>query len=298
MKILVTGGAGFIGSNIVEALIDEHDVSVLDNFFLGRKENLSQVLDSVELIEGNILDEGLLKKVTNVDIVFHEAAVSSSPMFMKDLKKGVSVNVIGFVNVLNACKENNVRKLIFASTSSIYGNNPIPLSEDQRVIPPNFYAVTKLAMEHLAEVFYKTYSLPYIGFRYMSVYGPHEEAKNVYANLVSQFLWKMKKDEPPEIYGDGEQRRDFTYVKDVVQANLLAIKKGQGVYNVGSGRSHSLNELVDILNKILGKNIKPKYMENPIKGYIYNQLGDLTKVSKDLGYKPKYDLETGIRDML
>ncbi len=219
-------------------------------------------------------------------------------MFTKDLKKAVSTNVIGFVNLLEACRENRVKKIIFASSSSIYGNNPIPLREDQKVSPPNFYASTKLAMEHLAENFSLNYDLPWVGFRYMSVYGPHEKAKGKFANLVSQFLWKVREGKSPEIYGDGEQKRDFTYVRDVVKANLLAMEKGGGVFNLGSGDNYSLNELVSVLNNLLDKAVKPKYVENPIKGYIYDQLADLTKVKKELGYEPEYSLEDGIKDML
>ena len=226
MKILVTGGAGFVGSNLVEALVEKkHEVVVLDNFSLGRKENLKTVLGEVELVDGDLRDFDLIKKTTkNVDVIFNEAAASSSPMFKERLRDAVAVNVDGFVNILNAAKENGVKKVIYASTSSIYGNSPPPLKEDMKVVPVNFYASTKLLNEHLAILFSKEYGLETIGLRYMSVYGPKEQSKGIYANLVSQFLWSMQKGESPVIYGDDTQTRDLTYVKDVVKANILAME--------------------------------------------------------------------------
>ncbi len=301
MKTLVTGGAGFIGSNLVEGLVEKgHDVLVLDNFFLGRKDNLKKVLDKVEVVSGDLRDFDLLKKVTkDVDVIFNQAAASSSPMFKEKLREAVAVNVDGFVNILNAAKENCVKKVIYASTSSVYGNSPPPLREGMKIVPVNFYASTKLLNEHLAILFSKEYGLETIGFRYMSVYGPHEQSKGIYANLVSQFLWSIQKDENPVIYGDGKQTRDFVFVKDVVQANILAMESKKkilgGVYNVGSGKDVNLNDLVNIINKILNKNVKPTYVDMPVKNYIATQLGDLTKIKKEFGYKPKYDLESGIR---
>jgi len=304
MKVLVTGGAGFIGSNLTEELVNKgHEVVVLDGFVLGRKENLSGVLDKIELVHGDIRDFELLKKITkDVDVIFNQAAASSSPMFKEKLRESVAANVDGFVNILNAAKENGVKRVIYASTSSIYGNNPPPLKEDMKVVPVNFYASTKLMNEHLAVLFSREYGLETVGLRYMSIYGPREGGKGIYANLVTQFLLSIQKGESPVIYGDGEQTRDLTYVKDVVQANVLAMeskKKLLGeIYNVGTGKCASLNSLVDIINKVLGKSVKAKYVEMPVKNYIATQLADISKISKDLGYKPKYGLEDGIRDIL
>lgn len=302
MKILVTGGAGFIGSNIAEELVKlGHDVVVLDNFFMGREENLKSVIKSVTLVKGDIRDEKLVSKASsNCDVIFNEAAASSSPMFFKDLRGAVSVNVDGFINVLNAARDNSAR-LIYASTSSIYGNNPPPLKEDMNVYPVNFYSSTKLINEHFASLFSKEYGIESVGLRYMSVYGPHEESKGMFANLVSQFLWAMQKDEQPVIYGDGSQTRDFTYVKDIVRANILAMKSMHGsgdVFNAGSGVATSLNELVGILNKILGKKIKPKYVPNSVKNYISTQEADVSKIKKALGFETSFSLEEGIKDMI
>jgi UDP-glucose 4-epimerase len=193
-----------------------------------------------------------------------------------------------------------VGKLVYASSSSVYGNAKPPMREDAHTPPVNFYASTKLFNEHYASLFSKEYGLETIGLRYMSVYGPREHSKGVFANLVSQFLWAMQKDEPPVIYGDGTQTRDFTFVSDIVQANILAMNSGfsSEVFNVGTGRCVSLNELVSIINRLLGKSIEPRYIENKVKNYIAAQIGDITKARRMLGYSPRYDLETGISEIL
>jgi UDP-glucose 4-epimerase len=303
-KVLVTGGAGFIGSNIVEALVEEgHGVTVLDNFSLGTEKNLSNAIKQVKIIRGDIRDRELLLKITkNMDFIFTEAAASASPMFRERLAECIDINVNGFVNILQAAKENNVRRVIYASTSSVYANNPPPLKEDMKVTPPNFYSVTKLANEHTALLFGQEYDLETVGLRYMSIYGPKEESKGHFANLASQFLWTMQKGEQPVIYGDGSQTRDFTFVKDAVKANILAMKSKKRLigefFNVGSGKAVDLNKLVGIINKLLGKSLKPKYVKIPVKNYINTQLGDLTKINRTLGYKPDYTLERGLVEMI
>ena len=245
-----------------------HEVTVLDDFSLGKKDNLSAVKDKIEIVKGDVRDLDLIKNITKgVDFIFHQAAASSSPMFIKDLKNAFSVNIDGFINILNASRDNGVKKIIHASTSSLYGNNSGPLREDMNIIPPNFYSVSKLAAEHLGTLFSNEYGLDIIGLRYMSIYGPHEKSKGKFANLVSQFLWSMLKDERPVLYGDGTQTRDFTFVGDAVQANILAMnsKIKNDIFNVGTGKTTSLNELVEIINKLLKKNIEPKYIEIPVK---------------------------------
>jgi UDP-glucose 4-epimerase len=171
-----------------------------------------------------------------------------------------------------------------------------------KVVPPNFYSVTKIANEQTALLFGQEYDLETVGFRYMSIYGPKEESKGHFASLATQFLWAMKKNEQPVIYGDGKQTRDFTYVKDAVKANMLAMKSKKvmvgEVFNVGSGKAIDLNKLVEIINKLLGKSIKPKYVKIPIKNYIATQFGDNTKISHVLGYKPDYTLERGLVEMV
>ena len=301
MKILVTGGAGFIGSNLACELVKlGHEVVVLDSFFLGSMDNLASVKDKVKVVKGDIRkEEDVMKAAEGVNVIFNEAAASSSPMFKDDLRGSVAANVDGFVNILNAARKNDA-EVIYASTSSVYGNNPPPLKEDMKINPPNFYAATKFAGEHLSAVFTSEYGVKTIGFRYMSVYGPREESKKTFANLVSQFLWSMQKDEAPVIYGDGKQTRDFTYVADVVQANILAMDANikHDIFNVGTAKATSINEMIDILNKVLGKDIKPKYIETPVKNYILTQLSDISKIKAALGFEPKYTLEQGIRAIL
>src|SRR3989338_365889 len=302
MNVLVTGGAGFIGSNLAERLVkDGHSVRVLDDFSLGKPDNLNSV--KVEVVKGDIRDYETVKKAARgIDVIFNQAAASASPMFRDDLRNAVAANVDGFVNLLNACRVNDVKKLVYASTSSVYGNSKPPLREDMKLEPVNFYASTKLLNEHLALLFSAQYGLETVGFRYMSIYGPHEKSKGIYANLVSQFLWAMQKGEQPVIYGDGTQKREFTYVADVVDANMLAMnlkkKLGGDVFNVGTGKSVSLNDVVVLLNRLLGTSIKPKYVKNTVKNYIFTQLSDISKIRKTPGYEPKYTLEKGLKDIL
>ncbi len=303
MRALVTGGAGFVGSHLVEALVERGDeVVALDNFFLGRKENVAPFLKEAELVRGSVMDAGLLRRLTrDVDVVFHQAAASSSPMFLKELEEPVAVNVVGFIRLLEASRENGVGRVVHASTSSIYGNNPVPWREDMRVEPPNFYAASKLACEHLGRLYFQEHGLETVALRYMSVYGPREKSKGEYANLVSQFLWWMRDGKRPVVWGDGTQTRDLVYVRDVVRANLLAAKAKRvagEVINVGTGKETSLNELVEILNRMLGKRLKPRYVRIPVKNYIFRQRADLTKARKLLGYEPAYGLEEGIREIL
>ena len=304
MKVLVTGGCGFIGSNLVEALLEKgYEVIILDNYLLGRNENLYPHIEEVKVVKGDIRDFALLKELTkDVFAIFNQAASSSAPMFLEDLSNAVAPNVDGFINILNAARLNDVKKVIFASSSSIYGNNQPLLREDMNVVPVNFYASTKLLNEHFAKLFSTEYGIETIGFRYMSVYGPREKSKGIYANLASQFLWKMQEGAQPVIYGDGTQTRDFIFVKDVALANILALeteKKMMGeVFNVGTGTPVSLNELIAILNRILGKNIEPKYTPIPVKNYIMSQVCDISKIRNMLGFEPRYNLEQGIREII
>jgi UDP-glucose 4-epimerase len=291
MRILVTGGAGFIGSNLCEELAGGHEVVVYDNFSLGTPENLKGV--EAEVVKGDITDAKL--RSIRCDSIVHLAGTSSAPMFMPDPSDGVRTNVMGFMNVLECAKKNGV-KVIYASTSSVYGNNSTPLKEDQKVVPPNFYSMSKLAMENLAHLYHNEFGVDSAGLRFMSVYGPHERAKGKFANLVSQFMWWMLKGENPVLYGDGTQTRDFIYVKDIVQAIKLCLDvRGAEIYNVGTGKAHSLNQLVDVLNEVMGTDIAPRYVENPIKNYIMTQLADIDKI-REIGYTPRYPLEQGVRE--
>ncbi|MBN2306508.1 NAD-dependent epimerase/dehydratase family protein [Candidatus Peregrinibacteria bacterium] len=301
-KVLVTGGAGFIGSNFCNLCKDKYEVIALDNLFLGDEANLDK---GIKFIKGDACKTEDLDKAGPVDFVVHLAGTSSAPMFMGNgLVKGYVNSVESFLTVLEWARKNGTKKVIYASTSSLYGNNPLPLTEDQHVTPLNHYAVTKELYEHAGACYNKVYpEMDIIGFRFMSVYGPHEEAKGEFANLISQFCWDMARGLQPVIYGDGEQTRDFTNVRDVVQGITLAIetnkKFGADVFNIGTGRATSLNEIAEALEKAFGNGIQAKYIENPVKeGYVKGQWADISKIKEVLGYEPKIKLEDGIKEQV
>jgi nucleoside-diphosphate-sugar epimerase len=304
MKCLVTGGAGFIGSNLAREAVERGwQVRLLDNFYLGSSENLSSLKREIKLINGDIRDRKTIDAATKgIDYIFHQAAVSSSQMFVPDPSEGFSVNVQGFANLLFHAHKNGVQRVVYASTSSIYGDLPTPHREDMFIKScPNHYAASKLASEYLAKAHTLQQGLETVGLRYFSVYGPREERKGKYANMISQFLWGMKREETPVIYGDGFQTRDFTYVKDIVEANFLATKKKRAsgeVFNIGTGRSTTINAAVSLLNKNLGTNLKPKHVRNPIKNYVCHTLADTEKAKNLLGFEAKTSLEKGIKILL
>ncbi|MCD6247934.1 MAG: NAD-dependent epimerase/dehydratase family protein [Hadesarchaea archaeon] len=295
MKILVTGGAGFIGSNIVEALVERGDeVTVLDDFSTGAMENLENVQDEIRIIRGSCLDIPRLD-LGKPELIFHMGIPSSSPMYRKNrLLVGEAIN--GFISVMELARENSVR-VIYASSSSIYRGCPKPYREDMQTKPFDYYTEARLTMERLAEVYHQIHGVRSVGLRFFSVYGPHERAKGRYANVLSQFLWSMQRGERPVVYGDGEQTRDFVHVSDVVRACLLAAEADLDceVINVGTGKETSFNEVIDLLNRSLGKSIEPKYVENPIKNYVRETLADITKAKELLGYEPSVKLEEGIK---
>ena len=301
-KILVTGGAGFIGSNFANMMAEKgHDVTVIDNLSLGIKENLS---DKVKFVEGDVnKEEDLDRAGSDFDYILHLAASSSAPMFAENMYWAYQNNVAGHIRVMQFAKKIGAKKMLFASTSSIYGNNPTPLTEDQEVTPPNHYSVTKFAQEGAARVFSKAEGLEIIAFRFMSIYGLNEGHKKTFANLVSQFIWSMAEDKAPVLYGDGTQERDFTNVKDVCQGIEKAIetdkKYGFTVFNIGTHTAINLLDLVKMINKVMGKNIEPELIPNPVKeGYVKSQLADITKISTELGYEPTVELEEGIGEIV
>lgn len=301
-KVLVTGGAGFIGSNLCNTLVKKgYAVTALDNLFLGKKTNLNE---KVKFVKGDVRNVKDLERAgKDFDYVVHLAAASSAPMFTNDLRDSYENNVMGFITVLEYCRKHTVKKLLYASTSSIYGNNPTPLTEDQQVWPPNYYSVTKYAMENTAHCYKKQFpAMEIIGFRFMSVYGLNEKHKGEFANLASQFSWDIFADRSPILYGDGSQQRDFTNVKDIVQAIILAIeskkKFGSDIFNIGTNKAYNLHILVDKINKVMGKNIKPKEIVNPVKeGYVRKQLADIKKIKKELGFKPTVSLDEGLKEI-
>lgn len=301
-KILVCGGAGFIGSNLCNIMAAKgHDVTAFDNLYLGWKENLNS---NVKFVEGAVQDRAKLELAgKDFDYIVNLSGSSSAPMFEDDLRNAMDNNIMGHLDVLDFARDIGAKKVLFASTSSIYGNNPVPLTEDQFVVPPNFYAVTKHAMEETSIVYSKKYNLEIIAFRFMSVYGLNEGHKKKFANVLSQFIWEMACGRPAILYGDGTQERDFTNVKDIVQGIELAMmtekKYGFNVFNIGTATAVNLVELVGKINKVMNLNIAPKLIENPVKsGYIKTQLAGIEKISSELGYKPSVSLEDGIKEIV
>ncbi len=306
LSVLVSGGAGFIGSHLVEGLAERgFRVIALDNLFLGRPQNLRSVMerfpDRVVFVRGDVCDADLVFRLVRdyeVSAIFHQAATSSAPMFIPDPRKGVEANVLGFLNILEAARRFDVPKVIYASTSSVYNVHEPPHREDMVIKPRTFYEYSLWVREHAAWIYWDFYRIETVGLRYFSIYGPREEHKGRYANVISQFIWKILRGESPVIFGDGSQTRDFTFVKDVVKANILAIeKKGIGgeVFNVGTGRETTFNEVVKLINQVLGTSVQPKYVPNPIKNYVYRTRADTSKAEKVLGFKAETDLLTGIK---
>lgn len=297
---LVTGGAGFIGSNIVDELVRQReDVKVLDDLSSGKKKNLEGVLGKIEFIEGDIRDFALLKKtLKGCDYVIHQAALRSVPKSLKDPILYDEVNVKGTLNILVASSETKVKRVVFASSSSVYGDSPqLPQREDQLSQPISPYAATKAAGENYCRVFAKSYGLETVALRYFNVFGPRQSLESEYAVVIPKFITCILKDEQPPIDGDGTQSRDFTYVDNIVDANLTAaIRKGISgeVFNVACGKAYNLLELVKIINEILNKNIQPKFMP-PRPGDVKHTLSDITKMKKLLGLDPKVDFVLGLR---
>ena len=297
MNILVTGGAGFIGSNLVSALMRTHDVTVLDNFHTGSVDNLKGVKSKISVINDSCNNIGNRLSNSDVDIVFHLGMPSSSPMYKENpLLVGSAIN--DAITIFEFAR-NSGAKVIFASSSSLYNGLPTPQREDMNIGVTDYYTETKLCIERIAELYHKLHGLDSVVLRFFSVYGPNERAKGMYANIVSQFLWELQNGRAPIIYGDGKQTRDFVYVRDVVQACTLVMKKDvSGVFNVGTGVSHSFNDVVNILNAELGMNIEPQHIKNPVQNYVPHTLADITKIKDVLGYHPKYSLKQGIRELI
>ncbi len=293
-KVLITGAAGFVGRHLVRACLARGwDVAGID---------VRPVeLDGGTSVVGDFANRtDVTQVVRDVDYVFHEGAVSSSPLFEPDPSRGVEVNVMGGLTLLQACAEAGVKRLVYASTSSLYGNLPVPWREDMAIsATPNAYAASKLAFEYLAKVYTTRGEVDTVGLRYFSIYGPGEETKGIYANMISQFLWAMRKSERPVIYGDGNQTRDFTHVDDGIRANLLALEtKAVGeVFNVGTGHETSINTLARTLSGLLGRPIEPKYVPNPIRNYVYRTLADTSKAEKLLGFKAAVSFHEGVARM-
>ncbi|HZO90853.1 MAG TPA: SDR family oxidoreductase [Chthonomonadaceae bacterium] len=301
-KSLVTGGAGFIGSHLVRRLIAEgHEVTVLDNLSTGSRANLAEVEPAIRFVEGDIRHQGLLARLmSGIDYVFHQAALPSVPRSIADPAASHDVNVNGTLNLLLAAREAGVRRVICAASSSAYGNTAVlPKVESMPATPRSPYAVTKYVGELYCQVFHQVYGLETVALRYFNVFGPRQSPRSQYAAAVPRFIHALLHREPPVIYGDGEQTRDFTYVENVVDANLRAALApaeavaGQ-VFNIGCGDRISLNRLVAELQEILGVSIPPRY-EPSRTGDVRDSQADIAKARQAFGYTPAIGLAEGLR---
>jgi len=300
MKFLVTGGAGFIGSHIVDALVGNGDkVKVLDDFSSGQMENLSAALNKIGLIKGDIRDKGLVAKaVDGVDYVLHQAALRSVPKSLANPELYNDVNINGTLNILTAARGAKVKRVVIASSSSIYGEiDKLPEREDflPQLISP--YGLSKLAGEYYARIFSRIYGLETVSLRYFNVFGPRQSLENEYAVVIPKFISCILKDDQPPIHGDGRQTRDFTYVANVVHANIKsAVTPGIKceVFNIACGKAYSVLDIVKYVNKILGKNISPKL--GPIRaGDALHTLADISKAKKLIGFRPEIGFEEGLK---
>ncbi|MCD6412693.1 MAG: SDR family oxidoreductase [Elusimicrobia bacterium] len=302
MRYLVTGGAGFIGSHIAEVLVKRGSfVRVLDNFSAGKMENLGFAKDrkNFELIKGDIRDFKTCRRAAkNMDFVLHQAALRSVPKSMKDPYSYNEVNINGTLNLLYAAKDAKVKRFVLASSSSIYGDTkkfPQEESDLPLLIAP--YALSKLAGEYYCRVFSENFSLETVALRYFNVFGPRQALDDEYAVVIPKFIDSIMNNTPPPIYGNGKQSRDFTYVRNVVEANILATKakKVSGeVFNVACGRDTKVIDLVKILNEIMGKNIKPAFLPKR-PGDVFRTLASTRKVKRKLGFTGRYTFEEGLK---
>jgi nucleoside-diphosphate-sugar epimerase len=299
VKTLVTGGAGFIGSHLVRALLERGDrVVVLDNFASGRRSNLDELAGEIELVEGDLRSyERVHAAMGGVELVFHEGALPSVPRSVQDPLTTNEVNVGGTLNVLLAARDEGARRVVFASSSSVYGDaDGARRSETQRPQPLSPYGVAKLAAESYCRAFWQVYGLETVSLRYFNVFGPRQDPSSQYAAVVPRFIARLLEGKPPVVYGDGNQSRDFTYVGNVVAGNLLAASTPNvagEVLNVATGGSLTVNDLSATIQDSLGVDIEPVY-EPARVGEIEHSAADISRATRLLGYEPLQSVEEGI----
>jgi nucleoside-diphosphate-sugar epimerase len=298
-QYLVTGAAGFIGSNIVQELLKRGEaVRALDNLATGRLSNLDQFRQDIEFIQGDITDAAVLARaMQGVDYVLHQAALPSVPRSVEDPLSAHEANATGTLKVLMAARDAGVKRVVYASSSSVYGDSPtLPKHEDMPTAPMSPYAVNKLTGEDYCKVFAAVYGLPTVALRYFNVFGPRQDPKSQYAAAIPGIASKMMRGERPTIYGDGEQTRDFTYVQNVVNANLLACERDKAVglaMNVACGERISLLELVARLNEVLGTELEPEFAPTRA-GDVKHSLADISLAERSLGYRVEVGFKEGL----
>jgi nucleoside-diphosphate-sugar epimerase len=300
VKVLVTGGGGFIGSHVVGRLLaDGHAVRVLDNFATGHRGNLLDVLDDIELVEGDIQSyERVHNAVAGCEIVLHQGALPSVPRSVQDPLTSNATNVTGTLNVLLTARDAGVRRVVYASSSSIYGANPaLPKHEALQPQPISPYAVAKLAGEGFCRSFHEVFGLETVALRYFNVFGPRQDPLSQYAAVVPNFISALLDGDRPVVFGDGEQSRDFTYVGNVVEGNILAMSAegvAGNVYNLAAGDRTTLNELLAHIGGLTGRDPDPRY-EEPRLGDVKHSQADISAARRDLGYTPAVSVEEGLR---
>jgi UDP-glucose 4-epimerase len=301
-KYLITGIAGFIGSSLARAVLAQGDeVRGIDNFSTGKRENLTEILDRIDFRQADLLDiDTVHDACQGMDYIFHEAAIPSVPKSVIDPLGSNRANVDATVNVLVAARDAKVKRVVYAASSSAYGDTPtLPKHEDMKPNPISPYAVAKLASEHYMASFYRCYGLETVCLRYFNIFGPRQDPTSPYSGVLAKFITQMLKGEQPTINGDGEQSRDFTFIDNVVEANLLACKRpaeevAGRVFNVATGHRIDLNETFNALKKITGYTGEVKHGQERA-GDVKHSLADLSRAEKHLGYKPKVNFEEGLR---
>lgn len=300
---LVTGGAGFIGSNIVDALLERGDrVRVLDDFSTGRRENLAHIANRIEIQEGTLTDPfDVAEAVSDMDLIFHQAAVPSVPRSVTDPIQSNAANVDGTLNLLVAARDAGVKRLVYASSSSVYGDQApdLPKVETMTPQPISPYGVAKLAAEHYCQVFHTVYGFETVALRYFNVFGPRQDPSSDYAAVIPKFISLLLAGDAPHIHGDGGQTRDFTYIGNVVAGNLLAAeapteKVAGQVFNLALGGQIAINQLVRVLKGLIGTDVEPIYTE-PRPGDIRHSRADVEKITTQMGFEPQYSFEEGLR---
>ncbi|MBN2563164.1 MAG: SDR family oxidoreductase [Phycisphaerae bacterium] len=300
MEYLVTGGAGFIGSHLVENLVGQGaGVRVVDNFATGKRENLAPFLRKIELLEGDIADPRIcVQACAGVRVVLHEAALPSVPKSIADPVASHRANIEGTFNLLLAARDAGVRRFVYAASSSAYGETPtLPKVESMPAQPLSPYAVQKLTCEDYCSVFAKCYGLQTLSMRYFNVFGPRQDPASQYAAAIPAFVAAILRDEPPTVYGDGEQTRDFTHIDNVIQANLLAVRAPEThgeIINVACGGHLTVNAVIKEINKLLGKDVEPTYLAAR-PGDIQHSWADISLASRVIGYEPIVDFAEGLR---
>jgi len=299
-KFLVTGGAGFIGSNICKELISQGCfVRVVDNLLTGKKSNLASVIDKIDFIQADMGDAEVAQSaMKGIDVVLHQGALPSVPRSVDDPAATHKHCVDATFTLLLAARDAGIKRFVYAASSSAYGDTPtLPKVETMTPMPLSPYAAAKLVGEYYCSVFYEVFGLETISLRYFNVFGPHQDPASQYAAAIPAFVTAIFKDKPPTIYGDGEQSRDFTYIDNVVEANLLAARakqtKGE-VINIACGEAVTVNAIIALINEFLGKDIKPNYTD-PRPGDVKHSLADITLAEKLISYKTKVPFKQGLQ---